>query len=218
MRFAPQVLALPAGLAYVLIAALVFGEAAVFIGFVLPGETAVILGGVLAANHRLSLTALLIVVVVSAILGDSVGYEVGRHLGPRALEWRLLQRHRKRIDRAREFLRERGGWAVFLGRFTAFLRAVTPGLAGVSRMPYPRFLAFNAAGGAFWGIGVALLGYTAGASYSKVESTLGRGSAVLTVVVVLAGLVAWRVHRRRQEKRLQRGEPEQRRPTPSHPA
>lgn len=184
--------------AYAVIAALVFGEAAVFIGFVLPGETAVLIGGVLAATGRLQLAVVLVLVVVAAILGDTVGYEVGRHLGPRALSSRPLRRHRSRIEGAQAFLRRRGGTAVFIGRWTAFLRAVMPGLAGVSRMPYPRFLFFNAAGGLLWGVAVALLGYFAGNSYQKVEGTLGRTSAIVLAVLVVAVLVVW--HRQRRRK------------------
>lgn len=189
--FMDQLLSVPAPLAYALIAALVFSEAAIFVGFVLPGETAVVLGGVLASTGRVSLTALLILVVAAAVVGDTVGYEVGKHLGGRVLSLRMVRKREQRIDRAREFLRERGGWAVFLGRFTAFLRAVMPGLAGLSRMPYATFLAFNAAGGLIWGVGVALLGYFAGNSYAKVESLLGRSSALLAVVLVLAGVGWW---------------------------
>jgi membrane protein DedA with SNARE-associated domain len=191
-----SLLGVPAAVAYLLIGALVFAEAAIFVGFVLPGETAVILGGVLASSGRLSLTWLLVLVVVAAIVGDSVGYEVGRHSGPRILRTRPLERHRERLDGARDFLRRRGGMAVFLGRFTAFLRAMMPALAGLSQMPYRRFLAYNAAGGLVWGVGVALLGYFAGSSYKKVESALGRGSAVLLVLVVVTALVVWRLRKR----------------------
>lgn len=192
-----HLLQVPAPLALLLIAALVFAEAAVFVGFVLPGETAVLLGGVLASTGALPLPLLLVVVVTAAVLGDTVGYQVGRHFGPRILAWRPLLRHQSRLDSARRSLRERGGWAVFLARFTAFLRAVMPGLAGVSRMPYRRFLAFNAAGGLVWGAGVALLGYLAGQSYDKVATLLSRTSAGAIVVVVLVALVVWRVRRRR---------------------
>lgn len=186
--------------AYAVIAALVFGEAAVFLGFVLPGETAVVIGGVLAATGRLQLTVLLVLVVLAAILGDTVGYEVGRHLGPRALASRPLRRHRGRVESAQRFLRRRGGMAVFIGRWTAFLRAVMPGLAGISRMPYPRFLFFNASGGLLWGVAVTLLGYFAGNSYSAVENTLGRASAVVLAVLVVAVLVVWHRQRRRKAR------------------
>jgi membrane-associated protein len=191
-----HLLHVPPGLAYVVIGGLVFAEAAVFVGFVLPGETAVVIGGVLAANGRLELAVLLPLVVGAAVVGDSVGYEVGRHFGPRLLRTRPLRGHASRLDGAQRILRERGRWAVFIARFTAFLRAVMPGLAGMSGMPYGRFLVFNAAGGLIWGAGVALLGYFAGASFTKLEHTLGRLSALLTVVVVGGALFAWWRHRR----------------------
>ena len=186
---------LSAPLALTVIGALVFAEAALFVGFVLPGETAVLLGGVLAGTGRVSLALLLVVVVVSAIVGDSVGYEVGRHFGPRLMARRPLSTHAERLEGAQRFLRERGGWAVLLSRGTAFLRAVMPALAGSSRMPYGRFLVFNATGGVVWGVAVVLLGYFAGSSYQQVEGTLGKVSAVLVVVVVVIGLVVWRRRR-----------------------
>ena len=190
---------LPAPLAYGLIAALVFAEAALMVGFVLPGETAVFLGGVLAASGHISLTMLLAVVVVAAIVGDTVGYEVGRRLGPRLLGSKLLRRHAERLEAAQASMRNRGGWAVFFGRFTAFLRAVMPGLAGASGMRYRTFALFNAAGGILWGVGVSILGYVAGASFSRVEHGLGVASAVITVVFVMTVAFLW--HRRRRGSR-----------------
>jgi membrane protein DedA with SNARE-associated domain len=189
------ILHLPPLLAYVVIAALVFGEAAVFIGFVLPGETAVVLGGVLASQRVIDIWTLAVLVVVAAVVGDSVGYEVGRHFGDPLLDLGPLRRHKPRLDGARRFLRTRGGSAVFLGRWTAFLRAVMPGLAGLSRMPYPTFLAFNALGGLAWGITFCLVGYLAGNSYHVVEKLIGRGAAVVTAVVLVAAVAIW--HRRR---------------------
>jgi membrane-associated protein len=188
--------------AYALVGFLAFAEAAIFVGFVFPGETAVVLGGVLASQHAVSLVGMAAVVVVAAIVGDSVGYEVGRHYGERALNLRLLRPRRVALERARAYLRERGGRAVFLGRFTAFLRAVMPGLAGLSHMPYRRFLAFNAAGGFVWGVGFTLLGYVAGASYEKVEKAAGWASTSLLVVVV-GVLVGIHLYRRRQERRAE---------------
>lgn len=193
-------LGVPAPVAYTLIVLLVFGEAAVFIGFVLPGETAVVLGGVMASTHQLSLPVLLGLVVAAAIVGDSVGYEVGKIFGPRLLASRPLHKHQRKVAGAQRFLRERGGGAVFLGRFTAFLRAVIPGLAGASQMPYRKFLVFNAMGGLIWGSGAVLLGYFAGNSYARVEKALGRGTAVLTAVVILAAVGALLVARHRRDR------------------
>lgn len=192
-------LTVPPAVAYLLIALLVFGEAAIFIGFVLPGETAVVLGGVLASRHQIDIVALCVLVVVAAIVGDSVGYEVGKHYGDRVLSWRPLRRHEQRLDGARRFLRDRGAYAVFLGRWTAFLRAVMPGLAGVSRMSYRRFLFFNALGGLVWGLTFCFVGYLAGESYHVVEKRVGTAGALITVAFVLVALLAWHRHRRRSE-------------------
>ncbi|MFC4783380.1 DedA family protein [Nocardioides sp. MAHUQ-72] len=181
----------PAPLALAVIGALVFAEAALFVGFVLPGETAVLLGGALASAGHLSFAELLVVVVVAAIVGDSVGYEVGRLAGPHLLESRLLRRHRARLEVARSRLQRKGGVTVVAGRFTALLRAVTPGLCGMSGMPYRRFLLFNALGALAWGTAVCVLGFVAGKSYQRVEASLGGVGAVLLLLFVVAGVVLW---------------------------
>jgi membrane protein DedA with SNARE-associated domain len=189
----------PPALAYAIIALLVFGEAALFVGFVFPGETAVLIGGVLASRGHLDIVTLIVLVVVSAILGDSVGYEVGQRLGPRVLRLGILQKHQSRLEGTQDLLRRRGGPAVFAGRWTAFLRAVMPGMAGLSRMPYRVFLFWNALGGLAWGITFSLVGYFAGASYEKVASTIGKGAAGVLALLVIAALVVWQVRRRRRE-------------------
>ncbi len=199
-------LTLPAGVVYLVVGAVVFAEDAIFVGFVLPGETAAILGGVAASQGHASLAGMLAVVVVAAVVGDSVGYEIGRQLGRRILSIGLLRRRAEQLDRARAFLARRGGAAVFLGRFTAFFRAVMPALAGISHMPYRRFLAFNVAGGLFWGIGVVLLGFLAGNSYTAVERVAGRATAAVVVAVVLVVAVAWHLRRRRRERANQPSE------------
>jgi membrane protein DedA with SNARE-associated domain len=178
---------------------IVFAEDALFVGFVLPGETAAILGGVAASRAHVSVVAVLVVVVAAAIIGDSVGYELGRKVGPRILALELMQRRRRRLDAARAYLARRGGMAVFLGRWTAFLRAVMPALAGSARMPYGRFLTYNAAGGLVWGVGVVLAGFFAGESFGRVEGVLGKASAFVLAVVVVAALVVWRMRRHRSE-------------------
>ena len=180
-------------LAYALVALLVFAEDALFIGFVIPGETAAVLGGVLASRGQVQLELMMGVVVLAAVVGDTVGYEVGRRFGTKPLESRMFNRHRGKLDKAQDFLRRRGGSAVFLGRFIAFFRAVMPALAGVSRMHYPRFFAFNAAGGLVWGAGFVLLGYLAGNSYEAVAKTVGTDVAAAVLLIAVAALVVWRV-------------------------
>jgi membrane-associated protein len=196
-----RILELPGWLVLLVAGLVVFTEDAIFAGFVIPGETVALLAGAAAKLGHVSLAGVLIVVIVAAIVGDTVGYEVGRHLGPRVLQWRILARHRKRLADAQDFLARRGGAAVFLGRWTAFFRAVMPFLAGTARMRYPTFLAWNAVGGVTWGATVVLLGYAAGASYAQVEKTFGRDAAVVVLAVLGVAVVAWRVRRHRAERR-----------------
>lgn len=209
------ILAVPPLVAYLVVFALVFAEDAIFVGFVIPGETAAVLGGVLANQGKADIWIMAPLIVVAAILGDTVGYEIGRHLGPRLLGFRVFDRHRRRLDDAQEFLRRRGGSAVFLGRFVAFFRAMMPALAGASRMPYPRFLAFNAMGGAVWGTGFALLGYVAGASYDAVAKTAGRDIAAVVLVIAVIAVIVWRVRRQRADRRTEREFRTRRAPDPS---
>jgi membrane-associated protein len=188
-------------LAYLLVGALAFGEAAIMLGFVLPGETAVLLGGVLASQGRVSLEGMAVVAALSAVVGDSVGYEVGRHFGERVLRWRVMRRPRARLGvaKATDFLRRRGGAAVFFGRFVAFFRAVIPGLAGMSEMPYRRFLLFNAAGGILWAVGYTLLGDAVGLSYAAAEHDANVATGVVVACLVVA-FVLYSVLRRRREQ------------------
>jgi membrane-associated protein len=195
-----HVLNAPAAWIYVLVGLLVFVEDALFVGFVLPGETAAVLGGVAASRGQVSLAGMIAVVVGAAIIGDSVGYEVGHRYGRRILQLRVLRKHSDRLDSAQRLLARRGGWAVFFGRYVAFFRAVMPALAGTAHMPYRRFLIFNAAGGIVWGTGVVLIGYLAGDSYKHVEKIAGRGAAITVAGLVIVAVVVWRLRERRREE------------------
>ncbi len=202
-RLTDWLLAVNAPGVYTLVGLFVFAEDALFVGFVVPGEAAAVLGGVAAALGHVSLPAMIAVVVAAAVIGDSVGYEVGRRLGPRLLDTRTLRRRRQRIDAAREVLARRGSSAVFLGRFIAFFRAVIPSLAGTAPMPYRRFLAFNAAGGLVWGTGFVLVGYLAADSYAAVEKALGRATALIVLTIAVAAIVVWRIRRHIRQRRTQ---------------
>lgn len=180
-------LGLPGIAVYTVVTALVFGEAALFIGFVLPGETSVILGGFIASQGKVNIAVLIALVVAAAIVGDSCGYLVGQRYGTKLLSLRVLHRRQATIDRALDGLERRGPAYVFLGRFTAFFRAVVPGLAGMSRLSYRRFLAANVLGGICWGVAYPLLGYFAGDAYKGIERDSGYAAGgVAALVVVLA--------------------------------
>src|ERR1700722_19353497 len=190
--------------AYSLVGALVFAEASILIGFIFPGETAVILGGVVASRGHINIAALVVLVVVCGIAGDSVGYLVGQKWGQQLLESRLLRRRRRLLDSVLHQLTRRGALAVILARFTAFLRAVVPGLAGMSTMPYRIFLPANAIGGAIWGTAFCLLGYFVGNAYTRLEHVSSIASDVLLGLVVVV-IVVFSTRRRRRERAVWKG-------------
>ena len=183
--------------AYLVIAALVFGETAVFVGFVLPGEIAVVLGGVLASRGHLSLPLLIVIVVIAAITGPIVGYEIGRRMGDRLFEARGLGKVQGGMHKARRFLRERGGVAVLAGRFVAIVRALMPAAAGAAGVRYRSFTLHNILGGVIWGVGYSLLGYLAGSAYAVVARRVGTGLAVAVAAVILAAVAVVLVRRHR---------------------
>jgi len=185
---------------YVIAGGLAFAEAAVMVGLVLPGETALVVAGFAAHQGWIALWPMVAVAVVSAALGDSVGYEVGRRLGPRLRSSRLGRRvGDDRWRRADAFLERYGGRAVLLGRFTAGLRALMPGMAGMARMPYLRtFLPWNVAGAVVWGAGCVLLGYGFSASLATLARAL---TYVPLVLIAVAVLVLLGIRRRRRRAR-----------------
>jgi membrane-associated protein len=191
------ILRLPAPLALLLVFLLPALEASAFVGVVVPGEIGVVLGGVLANQGRLPLAAVLAAGIIGAVLGDSVGYLVGQRYGARllgALPDRLVKP--EHVERTKESLGRLGGKAVFVGRFTAALRALVPGMAGMAGMPYRTFLPWNVVGGVSWAVGFVLLGYLAGSQYQRVEH-----DANLFGLGLLAVLVVVFVVRRRQRRR-----------------
>ncbi|WP_380168996.1 bifunctional DedA family/phosphatase PAP2 family protein [Jannaschia sp. R86511] len=189
------ILNLPGPLVYVVAGLLVFFESAAFLGLVLPGETALLLAGVIASRGNVDVVMVGVIGVVAAIAGDSVGYEVGRRLGPGARQSRLGRLiGTARWQRAEGFVTDRGGMAVLLGRWVGVLRALVPAVAGMTGMPYRRFLLWNALGGAVWAVVIVTLGYLAGNQFPRVLALLGRasGAALLLVVLLVAGALLTR--------------------------
>ena len=196
-----RILTLPGWLVVTLVFAFPALEASAFVGFVFPGEIAVLLGGVVASQGRVPLGSVIAAAVSGAIIGDSVGYFVGRRWGTHLLHGTIgrlpvIRTHlHEHLESAQAYVRRRRGSAVFYGRFTAALRVLVPGLAGMSEVHYPTFLAYNVAGGALWGTAFAVLGYLAGENYQRVEKIASRvGLGLLGALVV--GLIASRVLRR----------------------
>jgi undecaprenyl-diphosphatase len=178
-------------------------ESSVFLGFLIPGETAVVIGGVTAYNGHTQLWAVLLVAILGAVIGDGIGYAVGKRWGDTLLA-RLPKRLIKpaSVRQSKELIRRLGGKAVFAGRFAAALRALVPGLCGVSEMPYRTFAVWNLLGGAFWATAFVLLGYFAGAGWHTVEHYASVASWLILAAGVL-GVVGLVLLKRRAEKKAE---------------
>ena len=170
-------------------------------GIPFPGETMLLLAAIYAGStHHLSIPFVILAAAAGAILGDNLGFWVGREGG-----YRLLRRYGKyirveerRLKLGQYLFRRHGGKVVFFGRFVAVLRAWAAFLAGTNRMPWSRFLVFNAAGGIVWASLYGTGGYLLGDNVHRLTGTVG------TVAVVLAALaiVAAFLYLRRNERRL----------------
>jgi membrane protein DedA with SNARE-associated domain len=185
----------PTNLGYVALAGLVGFET---MGVPLPGETALIAAGILASDGHLKIELVILVAAAAAIVGDNVGFWIGRRGGRKLLELPgPLARHRERLlERGEAIFRRHGGKTVFFGRWFSGLRIASAWLAGVNRMPWGQFLVFNALGGIAWAVSVGLLAYWAGHSADDVLKAVGVGGLGLALVV-LGGFALWRWRRRR---------------------
>ena len=185
---ATHILGLPPWAALLVVFAFPALESSAFVGFIFPGEIALILGGVLASQGSVPLGAVLAAGIAGAVAGDSIGYAVGRRYGRRILDGTLGRFvHSRHLDRAEAYLAERGAKAVFFGRFTAALRVMIPGLAGMAGLRYRTFLTYNVASAIGWGTLSVLLGYLGGSSWQHVAHIASRiGLAVLGAVVAAA--------------------------------
>jgi undecaprenyl-diphosphatase len=199
-------LALPGWAALLAVFLLPALESSAFIGFVFPGEIAVILGGVAAAAGRMPLPMMIVAAILGAIIGDSIGYAIGKRWGHQMLHGTIgrlpIVRHElhRHLESATSFVRKRGPHAVFIGRFTAALRVLVPGLSGMAELPYPTFLLYNVLGAVVWGTTFAVLGYVAKSAWERVAADARDAGLALFALVVL-GLNAATVVRRRRERR-----------------
>lgn len=167
-------------------------------GVPVPGETALIAAGVLAHDGRLNIAYVIALAALAAIVGDNLGYLIGRTGGRRLLERPgLLERHRREIlTRGEPFFARHGPKAVFLGRWVAGLRIAASWLAGINRMHWPVFLFWNALGGIAWATSVGLLAYFAGPAAEAALKRVGLVGFAIAVLVVVALLVRRHLRRR----------------------
>ena len=190
---ASHILTLPGWLALLVVFALPALESSAFVGFIFPAEVALILG-VIASQGRVPLAAVLAAAIAGAIVGDNVGYAVGRRYGRGILDSTLgrFVKAKATSTGPRPTSRSVAAKAVFFGRFTAALRVLIPGLAGMSGLRYRTFLAYNAASAVGWGTLSVLLGYLGGSNWRHVEqiaSRTGLGALVLAGAVIAATIL-----------------------------
>ncbi|MCC3296408.1 VTT domain-containing protein [Arthrobacter sp. zg-Y453] len=177
-----------------LVCGIVFVETGLLIGFFLPGDSLLFTAGLLVATGAIQINVwlLILLVALSAFAGDQLGYYIGRKAGPVVFnrpESRFFSRDN--VTRAEKFFAKHGGKAVVLARFVPVVRTFTPVVAGVGRMHYPTFIAYNAIGAAVWAVSVTLLGYLLGDRVPFVRDNLDLivlGVIALTLAFVVAGL------------------------------
>jgi membrane-associated protein len=174
-----------------LVCTIVFIETGFFVGFFLPGDSLLVTAGIFAAAGVVPLRWLLLPVMASAIIGDQIGYWIGRTAGP-ALYKRedSLFFRRSHLQRAHEFYEKYGGRAVIFARFVPIVRTFCPPVAGAARMPYTRYLIFDVFGGMFWVGAMILGGYFLGRSVPNIGSRIHYVIAVVVVLSVLPAIIS----------------------------
>ena len=190
---------------YVIVGAATFLENSIGAGVIVPGETLVIVGGFYARIGELWLPIVSVVAVVGAILGDNIGYWIGRRFGRGFLErhGRKVLVTPERLAAAERYYGQHGGKTVFLGRFVPVVRSVGFILAGVSHMEWKRFLGYDVAGALIWGVGHSVAGYALGASYERWEHyATPFGLALAAALLFAVGASKFLAARRRVKEDL----------------
>ena len=184
---------------YVVLVAIVFIETGLLIGFFLPGDSLLITAGLVAATGALDIWWLNALLIVAAVVGDSVGYAIGYRAGPRIFtrEKSLLFRP-SHVERTRQFYARHGAKTIVIARFVPIVRTFAPVVAGVGQMEYRRFLLYNVAGGVGWVTSMTWAGYLLGQTIPNIGDHI---HVVVAIVIVLSvipiGVELYRERRRR---------------------
>jgi membrane-associated protein len=169
--------------------AIVFTETGLLVGFFLPGDSLLVTAGIFAAMGELDLVTMNLVLSAAAISGDSVGYGIGFKTGPMIFKREdSLFFHRKHLLTARQFYEQYGGFTIFIARFIPILRTFAPVVAGVGKMHYGRFLAYNVFGGIFWVASMTLAGYFLGTMVPNIQEQIHVVIAVVIFLSLLPGI------------------------------
>ena len=183
---------------YTVLAAVVFAETGLLAGFFLPGDSMLVTAGLIAASSEtLHIGWLIILLSIAAIAGDSTGYAIGYHLGPRIFS-REDSRwfHKDHVRRTQRFYEKYGVKTIVLARFVPIVRTFAPTVAGVGKMRYRIFLTFNVMGGIGWVMSMTLIGFFLGRSIPDIERHLHWVIAAVIGLSLLPILNEWRASRR----------------------
>jgi membrane-associated protein len=169
---------------YVLLVAIVFTETGLLVGFFLPGDSLLITAGLVAAAGALNIWWINALLIVAAIVGDSVGYAIGARIGPRLFtREKSLLFNPRHVERTRQFYARHGAKTIVIARFVPIIRTFAPVVAGVGQMPYRRFLFYNVAGGVGWVTSMTWAGYLLGRAIPNIDEYI---HVVVIVVIVLS--------------------------------
>ena len=165
---------------------IVFLESGLLIGFFFPGDSLLFTAGFLASQGFFDITTLIAGCFIMAVLGDTVGFHIGRKLGPKIFtKDNSFLFNKKHLITAQKFYDKHGGKTIILARFVPVIRAFAPVVAGAGKMNYKRFLAFNLIGGVLWAIGVTSAGYYLGSMIPDVDKYL---LPIILGIIVLSAL------------------------------
>jgi membrane-associated protein len=153
-----------------IVALIIFAESGMMVGFIFPGDTLLFSAGILAATGKLSLASALIVIAAAAILGDNIGYHIGKHLGHRIFKKDSLVFRHEYIMRAEKFYEKHGSKTMLLAHFVPVIRTFVPVTAGAGRMNYKKYVIFDAIGDIAWTITLTLIGYFLGTHVPGIEN------------------------------------------------
>ena len=183
---------------YLLLVAIVFAETGLLIGCFLPGDSLLITAGLLASAGHLNIWWLNGLLMVAAIVGDSVGYAIGARLGPRIFtKEKSLLFNPKHVDRTHRFYEKYGPKTIVIARFVPIIRTFAPVLAGVGTMRYRRFLTYNVAGGVGWVASMSWAGYLLGRTVPNISRHI---HVIVIVVIVLSCIpIAVEIYRERRK-------------------
>jgi membrane-associated protein len=188
---------------YAVVWALVFTESGLLIGFFLPGDTLLLAAGVAAHKGAANIAVLCAGCAVAAIVGDNVGYTIGRRAGRPLLEKRDgLVLNQENLGRATRFYERFGSPTIVLARFTPLVRTFAPLIAGATLMPYRRFFVWNVVGGVLWGVGLPLLAYTLGSAIPGFDKYAVAAVFVMVVLSIVPAALHYLRARRHRAKRL----------------